>query len=253
MAEKPLFLWVHLFEPHSPYEAEPAMGAGGHSSVGRGVSDRYDDEVARADRQVGRLVDAFAARRASTVFIVAGDHGEAFGEHGEVGHSLFVYDSTLRVPLILAGPGIDSGDRPYVDRRPVSLIDIVPTVLQLTAAANARADVEVDGLSLLPLSAEQLAVSSTRNRSRRSSTSAGARCGPCASADDKYIAAPKPELYNVTQDPAESRNLIASAGSRRHGEADGDAHGQHLAGRSRHHTRRRGDAGEREGRRRFRS
>ena len=116
------------------------MGVGGHSTVGRGVSDRYDDEVARADRQVARIVDAFAPRRASTLFIVAADHGEAFGEHGEVGHSLFVYDSTLRVPLILAGPGIDSGDRPYVDQRPVSLVDIVPTVLQLdrNAAGGSR-------------------------------------------------------------------------------------------------------------------
>jgi choline-sulfatase len=209
---KPVFLWVHLFEPHAPYEADAAMGPGGHSSVGRGVSDRYDDEIARADRQVARIVDAFAARRASTVFVVAGDHGEAFGEHGEVGHSLFVYDSTLRVPLILAGPGIDSGDRAYIDRRPVSLVDIVPTLLQLTAPtkANAGMDVEMDGVSLLPLSAE------LRSRELYAESFAplldfgwsplrALRVG-----HDKYIAAPKPELYDVTQDPAESRNLIAT-------------------------------------------
>ena len=124
-AQKPLLVWVHMFEPHAPYEADASMGAGGHSSIGRSMSDRYDDEIARADRQIARIVEAFASRRASTVFIVTGDHGEAFGEHGEVGHSLFVYDSTLRVPLILAGPGIDSGDRPYVDRRAASLRALV--------------------------------------------------------------------------------------------------------------------------------
>jgi choline-sulfatase len=211
---KPLFLWVHLFEPHAPYEADASMGAGGHSTIGRGMSDRYDDEIARADRQVARIVDAFGPRRASTVFIVAGDHGEAFGEHGEVGHSLFVYDSTLRVPLIFAGPGIDSGDRPYVDRRPVSLVDIVPTVMQLTAptkpGGTGTMDAEVDGLSLLPLSAEQ------RGREIYAESFAPlldfgwSPLRAMRSGNDKYIAAPKPELYDVTADPAESRNLIAS-------------------------------------------
>lgn len=200
---KPLFLWVHLFEPHAPYEADAAMGAGGHSTVGRGVSDRYDDEVARADRQVARIVDAFAPRRASTVFIVAADHGEAFGEHGEVGHSLFVYDSTLRVPLILAGPGIDNGDRPYVDQRPVALIDIVPTVIQLIGLPP----VEVDGLSLLPLSAEQ------RGRALYAESYAPlldfgwSPLRAMRSGRDKYIAAPRPELYDIADDPSESRNL----------------------------------------------
>ena len=67
------------------------------------------------------------------MFVVAGDHGEAFGEHGEVGHSLFVYDTTLRVPLIIAGPGI----RPSVVADPVSLIDVVPTLLDRVGAKAA--------------------------------------------------------------------------------------------------------------------
>jgi choline-sulfatase len=203
---RPLFLWVHLFEPHAPYEADASMGVGGHSVVGRGVSERYDDEIARADRQVARIVDAFAARRASTAFIVTADHGEAFGEHGEVGHSLFVYDSTLRVPLILAGPGIDSGDRPYVDQRPVSLVDIVPTVIHLVGLPP----VEVNGLSLLPLSAEQ------RGRELYAESFAPlldfgwSPLRTVRDGADKYIAAPKPELYDVANDPAESHNLVAS-------------------------------------------
>lgn len=206
-ARQPIFLWVHLFEPHAPYEADAAMGMGGHSTVGRGVSERYDDEVARADRQVGRIVDAFAPRRASTLFIVAADHGEAFGEHGEVGHSLFVYDSTLRVPLILAGPGIGNanGDRPYVDQRPVSLVDIAPTVIQLIGLPL----VETDGISLVPLNASQqgrglYAESYAPLLDFGWSPLRAMRSGP-----HKYIAAPKPELYDLADDAAESRNLAA--------------------------------------------
>src|SRR4029453_12814158 len=93
----PFFLWVHLFEPHAPY---------GDPSDRRPVGERYDDEVAEADRQVARLVEALGKESASAVIAVAADHGEAFGEHGEISHSVFVYDTTLRVPLVIAGPGI---------------------------------------------------------------------------------------------------------------------------------------------------
>jgi arylsulfatase A-like enzyme/cytochrome c-type biogenesis protein CcmH/NrfG len=203
---KPLFLWVHLFEPHAPYEADAATGVGGHSIVARGVSERYDDEIARADRQVARIVDAFAPRRASTAFIVTADHGEAFGEHGEVGHSLFVYDSTLRVPLILAGPGIgvDGGDRPYVDERPVSLVDIVPTVAQLVGLPP----VEVDGLSLLPLTAQHSGRELYAESFAPLLDFGWSPLRSMRSGNDKYIAAPKPELYDIANDPAESRNLV---------------------------------------------
>ena len=88
-----VFLWVHLFEPHAPYGV-PGSGASAEA--------RYADEVATADREVGRLTGALGDRASSTLIVATADHGEAFGEHGETGHSLFVYDSTLRVPLLLA-------------------------------------------------------------------------------------------------------------------------------------------------------
>ena len=87
------FLWVHLFEPHAPY---------GNPGDRRPTQARYDDEVAEADRQTGRLLEALGSDADSTIVIVAADHGEAFGEHGEIGHSIFVYDTTLRVPLVVA-------------------------------------------------------------------------------------------------------------------------------------------------------
>src|SRR5207302_8395447 len=90
-------LWVHLFEPHAPY---------GDPRSGRSTLDRYDDEIATADREVGRLLGALGDAARDTAVIVAADHGEAFGEHGEYAHSIFVYDTTLRVPLVMRGPGI---------------------------------------------------------------------------------------------------------------------------------------------------
>ena len=120
-----LFLWVHLFEPHAPY---------GQSGSGRSVADRYDDEIAESDVQVGRLLEALGADAPLSLIVVASDHGEAFGEHGEVSHSLFVYDTTLRVPLIIAGPGVPA----RTVASPVSLIDIAPTVLPLLGVAGVR-------------------------------------------------------------------------------------------------------------------
>ena len=98
------FLWVHLFEPHAPY---------GDPGDKRPVVARYDDEVAEADRQVGRLVGSLGADAASTLTVVASDHGEAFGEHGEIGHSIFVYDTTLRVPLMGASKRSSATPSPY--------------------------------------------------------------------------------------------------------------------------------------------
>ena len=87
--QSPFFLWVHVFEPHAPY---------GDPSSQRPVLERYDEEIATADREIGRLIDALGTARADTLIVAAGDHGEAFGEHGEYAHSIFVYDTTLRVP-----------------------------------------------------------------------------------------------------------------------------------------------------------
>ena len=67
--------------------------------------DRYDEEIATADREAGRLIAALGSTAANTLIVAAGDHGEAFGEHGEYAHSIFVYDTTLRVPLLMSRPG----------------------------------------------------------------------------------------------------------------------------------------------------
>ena len=189
------FLWVHLFEPHAPY---------GQAGSGRPVADRYDDEVAESDVQIGRILDALGSDAASSVIVVASDHGEAFGEHGEVSHSLFVYDTTLRVPLVVAGPGIPA----RTVGTPVSLVDVAPTVLPLLGLARFDSDgVDLSGtftgvnLPARDLYAESFAPLLDFGWSPlRSLRSDGF----------KYIDAPRAELYDTTKDPGETQDLSAA-------------------------------------------
>lgn len=191
------YMWVHLFEPHAPYR---------DAASGRPLSDRYDDEIAEADRQVGRLLDGLGAARADTLVVVAADHGEAFGEHGEVGHSLFLYDTTLHVPLILQGPRAPRG---RVDD-PVSLVDVAPTVLHWLGIAGPEMDGRViamdPGLESAdtpprPIYAETHAPFEDFGWSPLRSVRAGAM---------KYILAPTPELYDLATDAAEATNLAGA-------------------------------------------
>jgi choline-sulfatase len=190
-----IFLWVHLFEPHAPY---------GQPGSGRPVADRYDDEIAESDTQIGRILDAFGQDAASSVIVVAADHGEAFGEHGEISHSLFVYDTTLRVPLMIAGPGVPT----RTVGSPVSLVDVAPTVLPLLGLAR----LDSDGVDLAPtftgadapardLYAESWAPLLDFGWSPlRSLRSQGF----------KFIEAPRAELYETARDPDETRDLSAA-------------------------------------------
>lgn len=118
--DRRVFLWVHLFEPHEPYEAHPD-----HPFGDRDV-DRYDAEIAAADAGLGAIVAAVRADRPQAVVIVAADHGEEFGEHGGRYHGTTVYEEQVRVPLVVSAPGL------LVPRRvsaPVQLVDLLPTVL----------------------------------------------------------------------------------------------------------------------------
>ena len=195
-----VFLWVHLFEPHAPYGTP---GSGGPVSV------RYDDEVATADLEAGRLLAALGERAATTLVVATADHGEAFGEHGEIGHSMFVYDTTLRVPLVMRGPGVTPGT---VVRDDVSLVDVASTVAALTGIESAASD----GLALVPalggvalgrraLYAESFAPYFDFGWSGLRAVRDGAT---------KYIAAPRPELYELGDDAGESVNRAALDPSR---------------------------------------
>ena len=131
-------LWVHLFEPHEPY------AAGGAPSFGYRDIDRYDQEIVVADAALGRLSRYLEAHRAGAVLIVTSDHGEAFDEHEERYHGTNLHEEQIRVPLMIAAPGL----LPRVVDEAVQLIDLFPTVLRLTGTAGLP---DVDGQDLSPL------------------------------------------------------------------------------------------------------
>jgi hypothetical protein len=118
--DRPLFVWVHLFGPHEPYEAHPE-----HPFGDRDV-DRYDSEVAKADATLGRIVDAFVRKRQRAAVVVTADHGEEFGDHGGRYHGTSVYEEQVRVPLVVWAPG---AVQPKRSREAVELVDLLPTVL----------------------------------------------------------------------------------------------------------------------------
>lgn len=119
-----LFLWLHLFGPHEPYEAHEGFDYGARDV------DRYDAEVAFADRTVGEAVRTIRKRSPNAVILVSADHGEEFGEHGGRYHGTTVYEEQIRVPLLVVAPGSVS---PRRIAEPVQTIDLLPTVLQALA------------------------------------------------------------------------------------------------------------------------
>lgn len=190
-ADAPRFAWVHLYDAHFPW-LPPA------EYLELIPKRPYDGEIAYMDDQVGRLVEAFTAR--PTLFVVVGDHGESLGDHHELQHGLFVYDSTQRVPWIMAGPGIETA---VVDQA-VSLVDVAPTLLAHL------------GLPPLP-DAEGRAVPDSVDRPvYLESYQATDRFGlaPSVAVVDghhKLIDLPRPELYDLSADPGETEDLAAGA------------------------------------------
>ncbi len=190
-----IFAWVHLFEPHAPY--------GTPSSDGRDAASRYDDEIAVADREIGRLLEAWRDL-SQTLIVATADHGEAFGEHGEIGHSIFVYDTTLHVPMMLAGPGVRAGT--VVDG-PVTVADIAPTITAFTQLPTPGA---ADGIDLRPaIAGQQLSTRALYAESFAPLVDFGWAALRSLRRDEvKLIAAPRPELYDLRTDGGERRNII---------------------------------------------
>jgi choline-sulfatase len=188
----PFLAWVHLYEPHAPYDPPSPYR---EQQAGR----PYDGEVAAADACVGRLVAA-AEKRAGKKLLVAvtADHGEALGDHGERTHGFFVYQPTLRVPLLLVGPGISAARRPGLARS----ADITPTILTRVGAPVPRG---LDGADLFAAGRGTEAYAETLYP--ESLGWSGLRALRIGSL--KYIDAPRPELFDLAADPGETRNLVA--------------------------------------------
>ena len=193
------FAWVHLYDPHDPYEAP------GRYAV-QYAERPYDGEVAWSDELVGRLVTALrdAQRLENTVVVVTSDHGEGLGEHGEDVHGYFVYESTLRVPLVVRGPGVAPGTR--IDTLTRS-VDLFPTLLEL---AGIRARVPAgSGRSLTAaLRGERVDDEPSFAESLLPLVHFGwSDLRTVRDGRWKYILAPRPELYDLERDSGETSNL----------------------------------------------
>jgi choline-sulfatase len=197
-APGPWLVWVHLYDPHEPYTPpEPYLS--------RYAADPYSGEIAYTDAALGAFLDRLRAAHAldRTLVVIASDHGESLGEHGERTHGLFAYESTLRVPLILWAPAAIPTSS---TQTPARLVDVMPTVLDLVGVA---APAGLDGRSLRAAAPgddpgsyfEALNASFTRNWAPLKGMVSGRR---------KLIDLPIPELYDLAADPGEQHNLYAA-------------------------------------------
>jgi len=195
-------LWVHLYDPHDPYEPPAPFAAQ--------FADRpYDGEVAWTDTLLGRLRTSLEARQLwdDALVLVTADHGEALGEHGETGHGFFAYETTLKVPLVLRGPGVPAGRTLDSTFR---LVDTTPTVLEILGLP-----------ALTGVTGQSLAAQVTRGEPAAPRTTYAESLTPLIhyqwsdlrvlrDGPWKYILAPRPELYDLAADPGETRDLSTS-------------------------------------------
>ena len=199
---RPFFAWVHLYDAHAPY-TPPEPFKSRHPDA------PYDGEIASVDYQIGRLLDWLVQHGLAerTIVAVVGDHGEALGEHGELTHGLLLYEPTLRVPLLLRGPGLPAG---AVLREPIGLADLAPTLADLAGAPFPAAPAR-DGRDLASAvrhgaepAASDVYSETEYPRTFGWSDLAALRRGPL-----KLIAAPRAELYDLGRDPGEAHDLAS--------------------------------------------
>src|SRR5262249_31303031 len=167
----------------------------------------YDAEIAEADRGVGRLIEWLRAQHMldDTLVVLTADHGESLGEHGEPTHGIFLYDATIRVPLVWRLPRVLPAGLTYPG--PVRHVDIVPTVLAMLGLPGADA---VQGVDLLPALRQQVPPPDLVQYSEARLAEEGFGMAPLSGirhAGRKWIHAPRAELYDLRRDPKELENL----------------------------------------------
>src|SRR5947209_15029841 len=203
---RPFFLWMHLFDAHQPYTAPAAERLR--------FATPYDAEIAVLDRAVGEVVDELRHQGIldDTLVVVTADHGESLGEHGEKTHALFIYDATVRVPLLLRYPRRLPAGTVYAG--PVRTVDIAPTVL---AALGLPGGGEMQGRDLLPAFRGDEPPPDLAQYSESLLAQVGFGMSPLFGLRHggyKWIRAPKPEVYDLGRDPRETANLYPAAARR---------------------------------------
>lgn len=199
--QDPFFAWIHLYDPHTPYEPPEPFRTKyeGHP---------YRGEVAFTDSLVGRVVEFLRERELldRTLVVVVGDHGESLGDHGENTHGFFIYEPAARVPFIMREPGGRSPGRRVAD--PVRVVDVVPTTLELLGLDPAK---NVSGVSLAPLltgSVRELGLEGYAEAMYPLHHYGWSDLRALRSGRYKVIDAPRPELYDLERDPGETTNIF---------------------------------------------
>jgi arylsulfatase A-like enzyme/Tfp pilus assembly protein PilF len=205
--QKKFFSWLHFYDPHTPYEPpEPYKTRYRNRLWGL-----YDGEIAYVDTLIGRVEDELkkAGVLDKTLIVIVGDHGESLGQHHETGHGFFIYDATTSVPLIVKIPAPRLRGQTIWDQ--VESVDIMPTLLELLGLSIPK---QVQGRSFLSLLAgksagpERLAYSETFYPRYHYGWS---ELKSLRSTRFKFIQAPRPELYDLSQDPGEETNIFAAS------------------------------------------
>ena len=198
------FTWIHLYDPHTPYKPPQPYYS---EYKDRGRIGLYDGEIAFMDSQIGRVINWLEINnlKKNTILILVGDHGEALGDHKESTHGYFIYDSTIRVPLIIVTPIQElKGKRVKTQ---VRTVDIFPTVLDIMKMKKPS---NLQGLSLIPLfyqEEKEDRFAYSESLAPRLQYNWGELYG-LRTRFFKYIEAPKPEFYNLMKDPKELNNII---------------------------------------------
>jgi arylsulfatase A-like enzyme/tetratricopeptide (TPR) repeat protein len=201
----PFFAWIHLYDPHSPYEPpEPYYSEYSH----QGLSGLYDGEIAFMDEQIGRCVSWLEKNDLSknTMIILIGDHGEGLGSHGEGTHGYFIYEYAVHVPLLIIAPFPEfQGER---STSQVRIVDIFPTLMEIAAVTPPA---KPHGRSLLPLmfrpqkEVDGFAYAESMSPNLQFGWSS---IHSLQTTRYKYIDTPEAELYDLTRDPDEQTNFL---------------------------------------------
>jgi arylsulfatase A-like enzyme/Flp pilus assembly protein TadD len=203
-ASQPFLLWMHLYDPHFPYNPPAPFSEEYKDHL-------YDGEIAFADAQVGRVIQFLKEKGLydRTLIVLLGDHGEGLGEHGERTHGFFIYNSTLHVPLIIKAP---SAPRARQVATPVCTADVMPTILE---ELKIPVPAQVQGISLASMVQGKLQDSRSAPRGLYAETFLPRLHFNWSELRgiqlDRYhfIEAPKAELYDLERDPGEIHNLFA--------------------------------------------
>lgn len=203
LKDEPFFGWLHFYDPHLPYSPPSPYSE-------RFAGQPYDGEIAYMDYVIGQVLTKIRDRNllGRTLIVVAGDHGEAFGEKGESGHGVFLYEMALRVPLLLYAENHLPAQQTVAAR--VRLIDVMPTILDLL---DKPIPAGVEGISLVPyvLKKKKNDLDSYIESLYPKENFGWAPLTGLISGSRKYIRAPREELYDLKSDPGETRNLYGAA------------------------------------------